>query len=76
MALFFPYAYQAIDWDVPISFRSTKLQPIAPDQQSGKQRADTLVMVRSRVITSTPGCVLSHCSTTWAERSGWRSTGR
>ncbi len=46
LALFFPDAYQAIDWNVPISFRSTELQQIAPDQQSGKQRADTLVMVQ------------------------------
>lgn len=58
LELFFPVAYGAIDWSQPIAFRNTELQQIAPDDQAGKQRADTLVQVRRR--DGTPAWVFVH----------------
>jgi signal transduction histidine kinase len=48
LELFFPDAFAAIDWQQPVSFRNTELQQIAPEDQAGKQRADTLVHVQRR----------------------------
>ncbi len=48
LALFFPKAHAAIDWNQPITFRDTELQQIAPEDQAGKQRADKLVQVQRR----------------------------
>lgn len=52
LALFFPEAHAAIDWGQPFTFRNTELQQIAPENQTGKQRADTLVQVQRRDGTS------------------------
>ncbi len=45
LALFFPTAHAAIDWNQPIIFRDTELQQIALEDQAGKQRDDKLVQV-------------------------------
>ena len=58
LALFFPEAFTAIDWRYPISFRPTELQQIAPDDQQGKQRADTLVAVQR--LDGTPAQIFVH----------------
>lgn len=56
--LFFPEAHAAIDWNQPITFHNTELQQIAPDDQAGKQRADTLIQVQRR--DGTPAWVFVH----------------
>ena len=58
LAFFFPEAFTAIDWRSPISFRPTELQQIAPDDQQGKQRADTLVAVQR--LDGTPAQIFVH----------------
>lgn len=58
LAIFFPAAHAAIDWSQPIAFRNTELQQIAPDDQAGKQCADTLVQVQRR--DGTPTWVFVH----------------
>ncbi len=58
LALFFPTAHAAIDWNQPITFRDTELQQIAPEDQAGKQRVDKLVQVWHH--DGTPGLVLVH----------------
>jgi hypothetical protein len=58
LEFFFPQAFAAIDWSQPVAFRNTELQQIAPDDQAGKQRADTLVQVQRR--DGTPAWVFIH----------------
>jgi len=58
LALFFPTAHAAINWSHPITFRDTELQQIAPEDQEGKQRVDTLVRVRRH--DGTPAWVFVH----------------
>ncbi|MFV9505467.1 MAG: Rpn family recombination-promoting nuclease/putative transposase [Oscillochloridaceae bacterium umkhey_bin13] len=58
LELFFPEAFAAIDWHHPFSFRNNELQQIAPEDQVGKQRADTLVQVRRR--DGTPAWIFIH----------------
>lgn len=55
---FFPAAFAAIDWTEPFTIRNTELQQIAPDEQAGKQRADSLVQVVRR--DGTPAWVFVH----------------
>lgn len=58
LALFFPEAHAAIDWRLPVAFRDTELQQIAPEDQAGKQRVDKLVRVRA--TDGTPTWVYVH----------------
>ncbi|MCG8350713.1 MAG: DUF4351 domain-containing protein [Chloroflexales bacterium] len=58
LELFFPQAHAAIDWNKPVAFRETELQQIAPEDQAGKQRVDTLVQVTQR--SGAPTWVLVH----------------
>jgi hypothetical protein len=58
LALFFPAAYNGIDWQQPVRFRSTELQQLAPDDQAGVQRVDALVEVTQR--DGSPALVLVH----------------
>ncbi|MFV9507679.1 MAG: Rpn family recombination-promoting nuclease/putative transposase [Oscillochloridaceae bacterium umkhey_bin13] len=56
--LFFPDVAAGIDWQQPFSFRNNELQQIAPEDQAGKQRADTLVQVQR--IDGQPAWVFIH----------------
>ena len=58
LELFFPLAHAAIDWSQPVAFRDTELQQIAPEDQQGKQRVDTLVQVAC--LDGTPAWVVIH----------------
>ena len=58
LALFFPTAHTAIDWAQPVVFRDTELQQIAPEEQQGKQRVDSLVQVTRH--DGTPAWVVIH----------------
>ncbi|NJO82377.1 MAG: hypothetical protein HC828_05865 [Blastochloris sp.] len=50
--------YAGIDWQQPVTFRTTELQQIVPEDQAVVQRVDTLVEVRQQ--DGTPALVLIH----------------
>jgi hypothetical protein len=58
LALFFPVAHAAIDWNQPVVSRDPDLQQIAPEDRKGKQRVDTLMQVTR--TDGTPTLVLIH----------------
>jgi predicted transposase YdaD len=58
LELFFPEAFAAIDWQKPVIYQDTELQQIAPEDQTGKQRADKLIKVQRR--DGKPALVLVH----------------